>query len=39
MAVREGNNKSVDTILFFLAKVKLQSTNMFRDIFDELIMF
>ena len=34
MAVREGNNKSVDTLLLYMSKLHQGSTKMFKDIFD-----
>lgn len=37
MAIREGNNKSVDIILFYLAKIEINASRLFRDIFDKLI--
>ena len=39
MAVKEGNNKTVDTILFYMAKVDVNASFMFRDVFDKLIVF
>lgn len=39
MAVKEGNNKTVDTILEYMAKIDVNASHMFRDIFDKLIVF
>lgn len=39
MAIREGNNKSVDTILLYMSKIDMNASRQFRDIFDKLIMF
>ena len=38
-AIRVGNNKSVDIILAFMAKINTNGSRMFRDIFHKLISF
>lgn len=39
MAIREGNNKSVDLILSYMAKIEINASYTFRDIFEKLISF
>jgi hypothetical protein len=38
-AIRVGNNKSVDIILGYMAKIDTNGSRMFRDIFHKLISF
>lgn len=39
MAVREGNNKTVDTILYYMSRIDENASIMFKDIFHKLIIF
>ena len=39
MAVREGNNKSVDIILNFMSKIDVNASRMFRDILHKLVQY
>lgn len=36
MAIHEGNNRSVDTILVYMAKVGVNGSKTFKDIFHKL---
>lgn len=39
IAVREGNNKSVDIILHFMSKVQVKASRKYRDILHRLVQF